>query len=217
MTARRRGKAAHRIGARPDAAAAARADHPTEAAPHPLFADDAGMTRRSGVRLPGGGHHGTAARPGMASPPTSAPAGLAVRVAWRGLSRPAAILVAALELLVALPAVPSGIALMRDGMGMDRAWIDHTLLPDYTIPGVLLLVVIGGGTAAAAAVTLARPRAGRPVALAAGAVLLLWLTVETLMIGWHGGPQLALDLAYGGLGGALATVGLRGLEVRSTP
>ena len=103
---------------------------------------------------------------------------------------------------------------MHDGMGMDRAWIDHTLLPDYTIPGVLLLAVIGGGFSGAAAVTLMRPHLGRPAALAAGVVLLLWLAIETLMIGWHGGPQLALDLAYGGLAAALATAGLHGLDLR---
>jgi hypothetical protein len=152
----------------------------------------------------------------VSSPTTPARAGLSISLAWPPLSRPGTLLVAALELLIAVPAVPSGIALMRDGMGMDRAWIDHTLLPDYTIPGVLLLAVVGGGAAAAAAVTLVRPQLGRPAALAAGVVLLLWLAIETLMIGWHGGPQLVLDLAYGGLGAALVFAGLRGVEVRST-
>lgn len=195
-----RGKPAAKIGAGPDAASAASVDDRRRNHPHPLFADDAGMTRRSGVRLPGGGHQQTS--------------GLSITVVWRGVSRTGAILLAAIELLVALPAVPSGFALMRDGMGMNRAWIDHTLLPDYTIPGVLLLAVIGGGTAAAAALTLARPHLGRPAALAAGVVLLAWLAIETLMIGWHGGPQIPLDLAYGGLGAALTAVGLRGLTVR---
>jgi len=161
------------------------------------------MTRRSGVRLPGGGHS-----------PGTGRAGLSITLTWRRLPRWGARTIAAAELLVALPAVPSGIALMRDGMGMDRAWIDHTLLPDYTIPGVLLLVVIGGGAATAAAATLLRPHLGPPAALAAGVVLLLWLAIETLMIGWHGGPQLVLDLAYGGLGAALAAAGLHRLEVR---
>jgi hypothetical protein len=195
-----RGKAADRIGARPDAAWGGAVDHRVRQQPHPLFADDAGMTRRSGVRLPGGGHR-------------TAPAGISVRLGWSGLSLRAAAAVALLELLVALPALPSGIALIRDGMGMDRAWIDHTLLPDYTIPGILLLVVIGGGGAAAATATLVRPQLARPVALASGLVLLAWLAIETLMIGWHGGPQLALDSAYGAIGCVLVAVGLRGLAV----
>jgi hypothetical protein len=196
-----RGKAAERIGAGPDAVVAAIADHRPRKHRHPLFADDAGMTRRSGVRLPGGGHH------------EATQAGPTLWVTWAGLSRRWARLLAALELLVALPAVPSGIALMRDGMGMDRAWIDHTLLPDYTIPGVLL-VVIGGGMAAAAGLTLTHPRAARPAALAAGVGLLAWLAIETLMIGWHGGPQLGLDLAYGALAAGLAAAGLHGIELR---
>lgn len=195
-----RGKAAEKIGARPDAAGRGGADHRVRQHPHPLFADDAGMTRRSGVRLPGGGH-----------PDPSA--GISLRLGWSGLSLRGAASAALLELLVALPAVPSGIALMRGGMGMHRAWIDHTLLPDYTIPGILLLVVIGGGAAAAATATLVRPQLARPAALASGVVLLAWLAIETLMIGWHGGPQLVLDLAYGAIGCVLAAVGLRGMGV----
>ena len=45
-------------------------------------------------------------------------------------------------------------------------------------------------------------------ALAMGVVLLVWLAVETLMIGWHGGPQLPLDLVCGGLGAALIGLAL---------
>jgi hypothetical protein len=55
--------------------------------------------------------------------------------------------------------------------GLDTRWIDHTLLPDYTIPGVLLMVVIGGGMALAAAATALRPRIARPVALAMALVV----------------------------------------------
>jgi hypothetical protein len=46
-----------------------------------------------------------------------------------------------------------------------------------------------------------------------GAVLLVWLAVETLMIGWHGGPQLPLDVLCGSLGAALVALGLRSASV----
>jgi hypothetical protein len=139
-----------------------------------------------------------------------------ITVEWPAGHRPEARLLAALELLVAIPAIPSGIALMRDGMGLDRSWIAHTLLPDYTIPGLLLLVVIGGGMSAAAVASLRRPQLARPVGLTAGIVLLGWLAIETLMLGWHGGPQLPLDIAYGGLGAGLAAAGLRGLRLTAS-
>ena len=135
---------------------------------------------------------------------------------WPAAPRREARLLAALELLVAIPAIPSGIGLMRDGMGLDRRWIAHTLLPDYTIPGLLLLLLIGGGMSAAAVVTLRRPQLARPLGLTAGIVLLAWLAIETLMLGWHGGPQLPLDVAYGGLAAGLAAAGLRGLRLTTS-
>ena len=149
----------------------------------------------------------------MASSPARAGSTFSITLAWSTPSRGARLILAAIELLVAIPAVPSGVALVRDGMGLDTAWIDHTLLPDYTIPGVLLMVVIGGGMALAAAATVTRPRLARPAALWAGLVLLAWLAIETLMLGWHGGPQLGLDAAYGVFGVCLTAAGLRTLRL----
>ncbi len=150
----------------------------------------------------------------MASSATPAGASFSMTVEWPAPSRRRRLALAAAELAVAIPAIPSGIGLVRDGMGLDTAWIDHTLLPDYTVPGVLLLVVIGGGMALAAAAALLRPRLALPAALAMGTVLLAWLAIETLMIGWHGGPQLGLDLAYGALGLGLVAAGARPVRVR---
>lgn len=147
---------------------------------------------------------------------SAAPGFSKITVEWPAGAHREARLLALLELLVSVPAIPSGIALMRDGMGLDRSWISHTLLPDYTIPGLLLLLVIGGGMSAAALVTLRRPALARPVGLTAGIVLLAWLAIETLMLGWHGGPQLPLDAAYGALAAGLVATGLRGLRLTSS-
>ncbi len=35
----------------------------------------------------------------------------------------------------------------------------------------------------------------------------------SVMLGWHGGPQLGLDLVYGGLGLYLASAGIRTVAV----
>jgi len=48
-----------------------------------------------------------------------------------------------------------------------------------------------------------------------GLVLVMWLTIETLMIGWHGGPQLTLDILCGGLAAALVGLALPSTEVRA--
>jgi hypothetical protein len=122
-------------------------------------------------------------------------------------ARRAAAMVA-IEAVMGLAAVLGGAGLVRDGSGLKTAWIDHTLLPSWTIPGLLLAVLVGGGMLAAAAVSIPSRGLAAPAALAMGVVLLVWLAVETLMIGWHGGPQLPLDLLCGGLGAALVGLAL---------
>jgi hypothetical protein len=127
----------------------------------------------------------------------SAPLRLSISFAPASRRRVAAMV--GIELAMGLSAVAGGVSLVRDGSGLDTAWIDHTLLPSWTIPGILLAALVGGGMLAAAAVSARSRRLAAPAALLMGAVLLAWLAVETLMIGWHGGPQLPLDLLCGGL------------------
>ena len=61
---------------------------------------------------------------------------------------------------------------------------------------------------AAAAVSIRSRGLAAPAARAMGVVLLVWLAVETLMIGWRGGPRLPLDLVCGGFGAALVGLAL---------
>ena len=121
---------------------------------------------------------------------------------------------AAIELVTGIAAVLGGVGLVRDGSGLEVAWIEHTLLPSWTVPGILLIVLVGGGMLAAAAVTLTVRALAAPAALAMGLVLFTWLAIETLMIGWHGGPQLPLDLLCGGLAAALVGLALPSTAVR---
>jgi hypothetical protein len=78
-------------------------------------------------------------------------------ITWERPSRRTVGALAAIELVTGLPAIPSGIALVRNGMGMPADWIEHSLLPDFTIPGILLLVLIGGGMTASGILSLRRP------------------------------------------------------------
>ena len=106
--------------------------------------------------------------------------------------------IALVELIVGLGAVYGGYSLLSDaeGLGAKQAWLDGSVFPDYTVPGIVLLVVIGGGMLVAAAVTLLAPRHS---ALAAGtmAVLLIgWGVIETVTLGWRGTSQVALVVAF---------------------
>lgn len=118
-----------------------------------------------------------------------------------------------IELVLGIAAFVGGLGLVRDGSGMEVAWIAHTLLPSWTIPGILLAGLVGGGMLTAVVLTVRRPALTAPAALAMGALLLAWLAIETLMIGWHGGPQLPLDLLCGGLAAALVALALPSTRV----
>ena len=121
--------------------------------------------------------------------------------------------VVSIELVLGIAAVLGGLGLVRDGSGLEVAWIAHTLLPSWTIPGILLAGLVGGGMLTAVVLTLRRPALTAPAAFTMGAVLLAWLAIETLMIGWHGGPQLPLDALCGGLAAALVALALPSTRV----
>lgn len=120
----------------------------------------------------------------------------------------------AIELVMGIAVLLGGLGLVRDGSGLDVAWIEHTLLPSWTIPGVLLALLVGGGMLTAAVVTLRERALAAPAALVMGVVLLAWLAIETLMIGWHGGSQLPLDILCGGLAAALVALALPSTGIR---
>jgi hypothetical protein len=136
-----------------------------------------------------------------------------LRLSFTQPSRRRVAAMGAIELVMGIAAVLGGLGLLRDGSGLEVAWIEHTLLPSWTIPGILLIVLVGGGMLTAAAVTLRVRALAAPAALAMGLVLLAWLAIETLMIGWHGGPQLPLDILCGGLAAALVGLALPSTNV----
>ena len=110
------------------------------------------------------------------------------------LRRRPRLLVAATGLIVGIGALYGGYGLLSDAaaLGAEEAWLDGSPFPDYTVPGLFLLVVIGGGMLATSALAfLGRPEAAA-AALAMGTVILTWGIVETLTVGWRGGPQAVL-------------------------
>jgi hypothetical protein len=103
-------------------------------------------------------------------------------------------IVVATEIVVGVGAVFGGYGLLNDaeGLGAKKAWLDGSIFPDYTVPGLFLLVVIGGGMLSAAAITLFHRRRAAIVARLMATVLVLWGATETVTIGWRGWQQLVL-------------------------
>jgi hypothetical protein len=65
-----------------------------------------------------------------------------------------------------------------------REWLEGSPFEDYFIPGLVLFVVVGGSLLAAAIFVFVGLHLARLVAIAAGVVVLGWLVVETLIIGY---------------------------------
>jgi hypothetical protein len=130
----------------------------------------------------------------LTSPSSSAPAsGSHSHVATRRI-------LIAVELFLALNAIGGSIYAFGGAEGVDREWLDGTPFNDYVIPGVILLVLVGGSLAAAAIALLSRT--AWELSLAAGAVLISWIVVETLMIGlvsWMQPATFAIALLIIGL------------------
>jgi hypothetical protein len=127
---------------------------------------------------------------------------LAPRRGWAQRTR---WFVASIEFVVGVSAVFGGYGLLSDanGLGAKQAWLDGSLFPDYTIPGLVLLVLIGGGMLLAAAATVFAERYATITAGGMAVVLALWGVTETVTVGWRGWAQVVL-LAVFVVGPALA-------------
>jgi hypothetical protein len=123
--------------------------------------------------------------------------------------RRARVLVIAVATFMGVGALFGGYGLLSDaeGLGVKEAWLAGSPFPDYTVPGLFLLVVIGGGLLATAALVAMDDPWSPLVALAMGAILLAWLVVETMIIGYQGGAQVALLVLCGASGLALSLLG----------
>ena len=102
------------------------------------------------------------------------------------------------EVVVGVGAIFGGYGLLSDaeGLGAKHAWLDGSVFPDYTVPGLFLLIVIGGGMLTAAAITVFLQQRAAVAAGAMAIVLVLWGVTETVTIGWRGWQQLVLVGAF---------------------
>ena len=73
---------------------------------------------------------------------------------------------------------------MAGAEGVPREWLEGSPFEDYFLPSLVLFVVVGGSLLAAAIAVFARLRLDRRAAVAAGVIVLVWIAVETLIIGY---------------------------------
>ena len=124
--------------------------------------------------------------------------------------------VVGVALFMGVGAIGGGVELLDDaeGFGMQEAWLSGSPFSTYRIPGLFLAIVIGGGMLSVAGLTLARHGLAGYAALAMGAMLLLWLVIETVIIGLRGSQQTVLLVVCGGSGILLSVVGGHALTSR---
>jgi hypothetical protein len=115
-----------------------------------------------------------------------------------------------LEVFLGLGALGGGGALMLGPRGeiipLPIAALDGSPFETYLLPGFILFTVLGLGSLAAATLVWLRHPLAPLAAVAAGAVLLVWLAVEVAVVGYTADPP--LQPFYLLLGGALVAVGL---------
>ena len=108
----------------------------------------------------------------------------------------------ALEAVIAASAVGGGIYGLAGARNIPRAWLDGSPFQSYLIPSLVLLVGVGGAMVVALGFSVAGNPRAPDVSMAAGLVLLGWITVETLIIpfSWLQPTFFVLGIAVVGLG-----------------
>jgi hypothetical protein len=95
----------------------------------------------------------------------------------------------ALELFVAFWAFAGGVGMMGGGLDLPSEWLDGTPFADYFIPGLILFVVVGGSMLAASLAVWSRSLFAGPVSLVVGFILVIWITVQVVLIGYRSWMQ----------------------------
>lgn len=86
------------------------------------------------------------------------------------------------EAVMGLIAVPCGVLLIVDGLGMSEDVLDRSPFDSFLVPGLLLTAAVGGSLLGAAWLTWRLHRHAGVAGVAAGSILLGWIVVEAVMI-----------------------------------
>lgn len=136
------------------------------------------------------------------------------------------IAVVVVDLFAAVSAFVGAIGLVVGFMNIPLSVLRTTPFVDFTIPALLLGVVVGGSALWAAAIALVGPRRlayfepwsfEALASAAAGGVMVVWMTVEIIMIGlaaWVQAAYFVVGLVMIALAGLLQWVGTHQTEDR---
>lgn len=98
-----------------------------------------------------------------------------------------------LHAILGVLAIAAGQALARDPSGkplrFDVNWLDGSPFKDYRVPGLFLTVVIGGANLVSATSLWRRDPLGPFVSLGTGVLLLVWMAIQTAIIGFRDWTQ----------------------------
>jgi len=110
----------------------------------------------------------------------------ASHLAAQRLSRRARLryLLGILLAVVALNAFGGGYYGLAGAKDVPTEWLAGSPFRSYVVPSIVLFVVVGGSCLVAAIALFARWRIDRAAALTSGAVLLVWIVVQVVAIGY---------------------------------
>lgn len=116
----------------------------------------------------------------------------------------------AVDVLVALTAIPGGIALVT-GLERNRYPLDMlkgTPFRSYVIPGLILAIVVGGSAAVAAAAIVLSPDVGVIASIVAGVIMMGWIVGEILILKQPFSRGTLLEVFYFAVGLAMVVLAL---------
>jgi len=98
-----------------------------------------------------------------------------------------------LHAVLGVAAVAAGVALARDPSGklltFEVEWLDGSPFADYRIPGLFLAVVIGSANVVSTVLLWRRDPLGPLTSLGTGVLLLVWIAIQTAIIGFRDWTQ----------------------------
>ena len=90
----------------------------------------------------------------------------------------------ALLLLIALNAFGGGYYGMSGARDVPAEWLTGSPFRDYFIPGLILFIAVGGSALIASVAVFKKHRLARQAALLCGGVILSWISVQLVIIGY---------------------------------
>jgi len=126
------------------------------------------------------------------------------------------VVIVLLSGFIALTAIGGGIALLvgAEAERFPPEWLVGTPFKDYTIPALLLAVVVGGSSLLACIASLFRHRLSAWAAMAAGLIMIGYISIEVLILNQLPPGPTVTEYVYFVLGWALFLAGLRMQSLR---